>query len=148
LRRRDYIYIGFHFFSIIALALLTNTAIFFLTNEFCVEFMDWYDQEKPVTKFLIIALTSLSLMGVLLIVSYPLQWLRSILLGWLPMNRFMEKTYFFILLANLICGLIYVWITLPSSNYWTFVEMLLISMMLIQLNWFFLYESEDQPGNH
>jgi hypothetical protein len=36
----------------------------------------------------------------------------------------------------------------PSSNYWTFVEMLLISMMLIQLNWFFLYESEDQPGNH
>jgi hypothetical protein len=75
--------------------------------------MDWSDQGKPVTKFFIIALTSLSLMGVLLIVSYPLQWLRSILLGWLPMNRFMGKTYFFILLANLICGLIYVWITLP-----------------------------------
>ena len=148
MRRRDYIYMGFHLFTIIALALLSNTAIFFLTNEFCVEFMDWYDQEKPVTKFFIIALTSLSLMGVLLIVSYPLQWLRSILLGWLPMNRFMEKTYFFILLANLICGLIYVWITLPSSNYWTFVEMLLISMMLIQLNWFFLYESEDQPGSN
>ena len=148
MRHRDYIYIGFHFFSIIALALLTNTAIFFLTNEFCVEFMDWYDQEKPVTKFLIITLTSLSLMGVLLIVSHPLQWLRSVLLGWLPMNRFIEKTYFFIVLANLICGLIYVWITLPSSDYWTFIEMLLISMMLIQLNWFFLYESEGQPGNH
>lgn len=95
-----------------------------------------------------ITLTSLSLMGVQLIVSYPLQWLRTLLLGWLPINRFIEKTYFFVLLANLICGLIYVWITLPSSNYWTLIEMLLISMMLIQLNWFFLYESEDQNGNN
>lgn len=108
--------------------------------------MYWFDQEQPVTKFMIITLTSLSLMGVLLIVSYPMQWLRSILLGWLPINRFLEKTYFYTLLVNLICGLIYVWITLPSSTYWTFVEMILMSMILIQLNWFFLYESDDQPG--
>ncbi|MFM7672102.1 MAG: hypothetical protein ACKO6Q_05855 [Bacteroidota bacterium] len=127
---------------------MANSAIFYLTNEFCLEFIQWYDLQKPLSKFLMITLTSLSLMGVQLIVSYPLQWLRTLLLGWLPINRFIEKTYFFVLLANLICGLIYVWITLPSSNYWTLIEMLLISMMLIQLNWFFLYESEDQNGNN
>jgi len=85
-------------------------------------------------------------LGVLLIVSYPMQWLRSLIFGWLPMNRFLEKTYYYVLLINLICGIIYAWITLPASNYWTFVEMLLIAMILIQLNWFFLYESDEQVG--
>jgi hypothetical protein len=129
-----------------AMALLINTTIYFLTNEFCVEFMNWFDAEKPLMKFSIITLTSISLMGVLLIVSYPMQWLRSLIFGWLPINRFLEKTYYYVLLINLICGIIYAWITLPASNYWTFVEMLLIAMILIQLNWFFLYESDEQVG--
>lgn len=146
LKQRKYILTAFHFFSIVAMALLINTTVYYLTNEFCLEFMRWFDEEKPLMKFSIITLTSVSLMGVLLIVSYPMQWLRNLILGWLPMNRLLEKTYYYVLLVNLICGIIYAWITLPSSNYWNFVEMLLISMILIQLNWFFLYESEERPG--
>ena len=60
------------------------------------------------------------------------------------MNKFIESTYYFVLLVNLICGLTFVWITLPSSNYWSLVEMLLLSMILIQLNWFFLYEPDEE----
>lgn len=134
-----------HFFLIVAMAVLTKASLFYLSNEFCVEFLNWYDLQKPLTKFLIIVLTSLSLMSTLLIFSYPLQWLRNHTLGMLPINGFIERTYSIVLLINLICGLIYAWVTLPNANYWTLVEMTLISMSLIQLNWFFLYEKEEKP---
>ena len=108
------------------------------------EFLNWYDVQKPLAKFFIILLTSLSLMSTLLIASYPLQWLRNRTLGRLPVNEFILKTYSFVLLINLICGLIYTWLTLPTANYWTLIEMTLISLTLIQLNWFFLYEKEEK----
>jgi len=135
-----------HFFLILAAAVLANATLFYLSNEFCVEFLNWYDLQKPLSKFFIIVLTSLALMSTLLILSYPLQILREQSLGRLPTPRFIVKTYSFVLLLNLICGLVYTWITLPNANYWTLIEMALISMTLIQLNWFFLYETEDQPG--
>ncbi len=144
MKRTNYTLLGLHFFSILALALLVNAATFYLTHEFCVAFMKWFDGQKPLVKFLIITLTSISLTGVLLIVSYPMQWLRNRVFGRLPMNKFIESTYYFVLLVNLICGLTFVWITLPSSNYWSLVEMLLLSMILIQLNWFFLYEPDEE----
>ena len=133
-----------HFFLIVAMAVLANATLFYLSNEFCVEFLNWYDNQNPLTKFLIIVLTSLSLMSTLLIFSYPLQWLRNHTLGMLPVNDFIERTYSIVLLINLICGLIYTWVTLPIANYWTLIEMTLISMSLIQLNWFFLYEKEEK----
>ena len=126
------------------MAVLANATLFYLSNEFCVEFLNWYDNQNPLTKFLIIVLTSLSLMSTLLIFSYPLQWLRNHTLGMLPVNDFIERTYSIVLLINLICGLIYTWVTLPIANYWTLIEMTLISMSLIQLNWFFLYEKEEK----
>jgi len=126
------------------MAVLANATLFYLSNEFCVEFLKWYDNQNPLTKFLIIVLTSLSLMSTLLIFSYPLQLLRNHTLGMLPVNDFIERTYSIVLLVNLICGLIYTWVTLPNANYWTFIEMILISMSLIQLNWFFLYEKEEK----
>jgi hypothetical protein len=128
----------------VAMAVLANATLFYLSNEFCVEFLNWYDNQNPLTKFLIIVLTSLSLMSTLLIFSYPLQWLRNHTLGMLPVNDFIERTYSIVLLINLICGLIYTWVTLPIANYWTLIEMTLISMSLIQLNWFFLYEKEEK----
>jgi len=133
-----------HFFLIVAMAVITNATLFYLSNEYCVEFLNWYDNQNPLTKFLIIVLTSLSLMSTLLIFSYPLQWLRNHTLGMLPVNEFIERTYSIVLLINLICGLIYTWVTLPNANYWTLVEMTLISLSLIQLNWFFLYEKEER----
>jgi hypothetical protein len=99
------------------------------------------------SKFFIIVLTSLALISTLLILSYPLQWIRDHTLGRLPVNALIEKTYSIVLLVNLICGLIYTWVTLPNANYWTLIEMTLISMTLIQLNWFFLYESDSPRTN-
>lgn len=133
-----------HFFLILIMAVLTNAALFYLSNEFCVEFLNWYDTQTPLTKFGIIVLTSMSLISTLLVISYPLQWLRNHTLGMLPVNSFIERTYSIVLLVNLICGLIYTWIILPNTNYWTLVEMSLISISLIQLNWFFLYEKEER----
>ncbi len=83
-------------------------------------------------------------MSTLLILSYPLQWARESTLGRLPSPPFIVRTYPIVLLINLICGLIYTWVTLPNTNYWTLIEMALISMTLIQLNWFFLYENDDR----
>ena len=133
-----------HFFLILIMAVLTNAALFNLSNEFCVDFLNWYDTQTPLTKFGIIVLTSLSLISTLLIISYPLQWLRNHTLGMLHVNSFIERTYSIVLLINLICGLVYTWVTLPNANYWTLVEMTLIPMSLIQLNWFFLYEEEER----
>ena len=126
------------------MALVTNAVLYYLSNEFCVEFLKWYDLQTPLAKFAIIVLTSLSLTSTLLVLSYPLQWLRQQTLGMLPVNTIIEKTYAIVLLINLICGLIYIWITLPNTSYWTFIEMILISVTLIQLNWFFLYEKEEK----
>lgn len=123
-----------HFFLILAAAALANATLFYLSNEFCVEFLNWYDLQKPLAKFLIIVLTSLALMSTLLILSYPMQILREQSLGRLPTPRFIVKTYSFVLLLNLICGLVYTWVTLPNANYWTLIEMALISMTLIQIN--------------
>lgn len=132
-----------HFFLIVAMAVLVNASLYYLSNEFCVEFLIWYDLQPPLAKFAIILLSSLSLMSTLLIISYPLQWLRIHTLGMLPVNQFIRRTYSIVLLINLTCGLIYAWITLPNANYWTLVEMSLISLTLIQLNWFFLYEEKE-----
>lgn len=126
------------------MAVLANAVLFYLSNEFCVEFLNWYDTQKPLAKFFIIVLTSLALMSTLLILSYPLQWARESTLGRLPTPPFIVRTYSIVLLIYLICGLIYTWVTLPNTNYWTLIEMALISMTLIQLNWFFLYEEDDR----
>lgn len=126
------------------MAVVTNGVLYYLSNEFCVEFLNWYDLQTPLAKFAIIVLTSLSLTSTLLVLSYPLQWLRQQTLGLLPVNTIIEKTYAIVLLINLICGLIYIWVTLPNTSYWTFIEMILISITLIQVNWFFLYEKEEK----
>lgn len=73
-----------------------------------------------------------------------LQWIRMQLFRMFPMSDFMENTYYFILIVNVICSLVFVWSTLPISTYWTLVETLLLSLIIIQVNWFFLYETNDK----